>query len=211
MLPYYQDSAVTLYHGDSRDLLPEIAADVCITDPPWELKSDLLQGSRRALALWAEIAPLIRAPRILLWLPIHADPRPWLGPIDRPYLRQVYLRRVIPGYFGRSLLDGEVIHCLGTWPSARAGRMVIPGGLQVTYVENDRLPGHPANRSLRATRWLVEWWSDPGDLIMDPFAGSGTTLRAAKDLGRRGVGIEIDRGFCHAAARALAQECLGLV
>lgn len=208
MKPFYDHAGITIFHGDCREVLPQLPpADVVLTDPPWTLQRELMEGNLRAEDLWAEVAPLLKANRLVLWLPIHFDPRPWLNPLaDWPYLRAVYIRRAIPGYYGRALLDGEMVHVLGKWPSARKGRMVVPGGLGITYRKNDRVPGHPGPRSLIATRWLVKWWSDPGDTILDPFAGSGTTLVAAKELGRKAIGVEIEEAHCELTARRLAQE-----
>ena len=86
--------------------------------------------------------------------------------------------------------------------------MVIPGGMSITYMRNDRLNGHPGPRSLIATRWLLGWWSDADEAVLDPFMGSGTTLRAAKDLGRKAIGIEIEERYCEMTAERLAQEVL---
>jgi site-specific DNA-methyltransferase (adenine-specific) len=67
---------------------------------------------------------------------------------------------------------------------------------------------HPTTKPERLMRDLVGLFTDPGDLILDPFMGSGTTLRAAKDLGRRAIGIEIEERYCEIAAKRMAQEVL---
>jgi len=63
---------------------------------------------------------------------------------------------------------------------------------------------------MRWMRWLVDLVSQPGECVLDPFAGSGTTLAAAKQLGRIAVGIEIEERYCEIAAKRLAQEVLPL-
>lgn len=165
-----------------------------------------MQGCTNAVALWSSVAPLLRSERLLVWLPIVHDPRDFLNPLDWPYLRQVYIRRAIPGYFGRSLMDGEIVHVLGNNPPARKGRMVIPGGLAITYVRSDRVDGHPGPRSQIACSWLLKWWCDSD--VLDPFMGSGTTLVAAKKQGRRAIGIEIEEKYCEIAAKRLCQGVL---
>lgn len=214
MKPYYERGGITIYHGDSREILPDLpAVDVILTDPPWPMDSmngkTLMEGSDRAGELWAEVAPLLRAQRILVWHAINNDPRIFLNPLSEwPFLRNVYLRRAIPGHFGRVLMDGEIIQVLGTWPKQREGRNVIPGGLSITWIGRDRVADHPGPRSLIACRFLVKWWSDPGDLILDPFMGSGTTVLSAKHLGRPAIGIEIEEKYCEMAARRLDQEVM---
>lgn len=68
--------------------------------------------------------------------------------------------------------------------------------------------GHPTQKPEGLIRPLVEASSRPGMLVLDPFAGSGTVLRVAKDMGRRAVGIELEERWCEVTAQRLAQECL---
>ncbi len=68
--------------------------------------------------------------------------------------------------------------------------------------------GHPTSKPLPMVADWVRLFTNPGDLILDPFAGSGTTLRAAKDEGRRAIGVELDERYCEVVARRLSQETL---
>jgi hypothetical protein len=71
-------------------------------------------------------------------------------------------------------------------------------------------PGHPCPKPLPLMREIVSLFTDPNDLILDPFAGSGTTLVAAKTLGRRAIGIEIEERWCEVAAKRLDSTPLPL-
>ena len=68
--------------------------------------------------------------------------------------------------------------------------------------------GHPSPKPECLMRWLVSELSDEGQAILDPFAGSGTTGRAAKDLGRKAVLIEREEKYCEIAARRMGQEVM---
>lgn len=69
---------------------------------------------------------------------------------------------------------------------------------------------HPTQKPEELMCYLIATYTNPGDLVLDFTMGSGTTLRAAKDLGRRAIGIEIDEGYCEIAARRLSQNVLAL-
>ena len=69
---------------------------------------------------------------------------------------------------------------------------------------------HPAVMPFNLASDLVSSWSNPGDIVLDPMCGSGTTLRAAKDQGRSAIGIEIEERYCEIAARRMGQEVLNL-
>lgn len=67
---------------------------------------------------------------------------------------------------------------------------------------------HPTTKPLKLMSELMRLFSNEDELILDPFMGSGTTLRAAKDLGRKAIGIEIEEKYCEIAAKRLSQEVL---
>ena len=69
---------------------------------------------------------------------------------------------------------------------------------------------HPAIFPLALAKDHIRTWTNPGDVVIDPMAGSGTALRAAKDLGRRAIGIEIEERYCEIAAQRLSQEVMDL-
>lgn len=78
----------------------------------------------------------------------------------------------------------------------------------MTSDSSGRSKDHPCPRKLPHVDWLLSKWSEETDIIVDPFMGSGTTLLAAKNGGRKAVGIEIVEKYCEAAAKRMAQEVL---
>jgi site-specific DNA-methyltransferase (adenine-specific) len=97
--------------------------------------------------------------------------------------------------------SAETVHPIGARPS--------------TVIITPALPtkehcGHPAQFPIHLPDWFIRAGSVAGDTILDPFMGSGTTLRAAKDLGRKAIGIDIEEKYCEIAARRLQQEVLSL-
>ena len=69
---------------------------------------------------------------------------------------------------------------------------------------------HPTEKPVDICVMVIRKFSDQGNIVLDPFMGSGTTLRAAKDLGRKAIGIEIEERYAEIAAKRLEQEILPL-
>ena len=76
----------------------------------------------------------------------------------------------------------------------------------IFYCENSQNGFHSNEKPVKLMNYLIRTFSNEDDLIFDPFMGSGTTLVAAKELGRRAIGIEIEEKYCEIAAERLAQE-----
>jgi hypothetical protein len=199
----------TIIHGDARQVVSHLEADVVLTDPVWPNFHPDLAGSDDPLGLWTQtLQSLPPFKRIVVWLGCQSDPR-FLLPIsaDVPFLRMCYLRRAVPSYNGRCLVTGDVLYAFGDWPPPRDGAMVIPGECSVTSRAALRQP-HPAARNYEHARWAVNFWTGESETVLDPFLGSGTTLVACKQLGRRGIGIELEERHCETAANRLRQGVL---
>ena len=88
-------------------------------------------------------------------------------------------------------------------PNKNMPELRIPSSVQRFNTETGL---HPTQKPLALFRYLVQTYTNPGDIILDPFAGSGTTLVAAKQLGRKYIGIEINPDYCKIAEDRLRQE-----
>lgn len=215
MTPYYKDSHVTIYHGDCREILQQLSAVECvITDPVWPNSLPQLAGADRPQELLSEALNLITAKRVIIHLGCTSDPR-FLDAVPKrwPFLRACWLRLNFPSYRGRILIGSDLAYAFGEAPKSQKGAHLIPGECSTADTDMDittSRKAHPCARKYPHLTWLVTCFSRPGETILDPFMGSGTTLRAAKDLGRNAVGIEIDERYCEIAARKMGQEVLAL-
>jgi hypothetical protein len=205
--PYAQIGGVKLYHADCRDILPELHADTVVTDPVWPDADVPLEGRESPTMLLSEaLAKVTDATRLAVHLGCDIDPRFHMAvPGCFNFFRVAWLELPRKGYRGRLLHTGDVAYLFGDPPPAREGHHVIPG----RYIDpdpNGQQREHPTPRKLGHVEWLVKWWSAPGDTIVDPFAGSGTTGLAAMRWDRQCALIEIKEEHCETAARALEQE-----
>ena len=214
MKPYYADDAVTIYHGDCRELLPEITADVIVTDPPygitWRPNKHTHRKPRRSdAAIFAR-----------QWDGVQGDREPFdpthlldLGAPVTLWGANNYSDRLPVGAWaiwtkgradGWNAADAEM-----AWSNDFAGIRTIEhlwAGFRRASEVNEHW--HPTQKPLVVMRWLLGLCS-PG-VVLDPYMGSGTTLRAAKDMGRRAIGIEIEERYCEVATRRCAQEVLNV-
>lgn len=212
MQPYYSHAGITIYHGYADNVIPALGGyDSVITDPIWPNNSVPEFQDVDPFATLAEALELaIQAARVAVHLGCDSDPRFLAAvPSHWPFFRVCHLEIARMGYKGRLLMSGDAAYLFGTPPPSVPGQHVIPGRV----MDSDgggKQANHPCPRKLSHAAFLVKWWSVLGGCVLDPFMGSGTTLVAAKQMGRRAIGIEREERYCEIAAKRLSQEVLPL-
>ena len=217
MKPYYEDGSVTIYHGDWRDTRGIWALDpeVLVTDPPYGIAYSSGMGGK---FLGAEISgdadTSLRDEVLAEW-----DGRPALVFGSWKVARPASTRHVLIWEKGDHVGMGDLsipwrpnteeIYVIGKGFSGHRGSSVLRYNAPSPNFTPEHLRFHPTEKPLPLMRDLIA--KCPPGTILDPFMGSGTTLRAAKDLGRKAIGIEIEERYCEIAAKRCAQETLGLV
>ena len=209
--PYYDHGGITIYHGDCREILPRVGGvDTLITDPVWPNATNEIIGSERPFELFKEMWAAINTipPRAAIHLGCASDPRILLSvPNVLSFFRVINLEISRKSYVGRLLVTGDICYLFGTPPKSRPGLRVIPGRCNDASCKGKEAP-HPCPRKYKHVHFICSIWSNDRDVICDPFCGSGTTLVAAKNLGRRAIGIEIEERYCEIAAKRLSQEVM---
>lgn len=187
-------SDIHLICGDARDIAGNFEVDTVITDPVWpNCPQDYLDrwGIDDPYLLLLDVLHQARCRRLVIVLRTDSDPRFLQAvPNHLPFFRSQILPYAVPGYLGRVLGGDEVAYCFGEPLPSAPGRRVIPGYAPKAQPGGRPANGHPMSRALIHFDWLVSWWSLPGETILDPFMGSGTTGVAAVKAGRGFVGIE---------------------
>ena len=209
-MKYYQDDYCTIYHGDCREILPELSTHTMVTDPVWPNNAIEEFAHINPEQLLKQVLDIFGGQRIAVHLGLDSDPRMLRDVPSRfEFFRSVQLRYSRPHYKGRLLYDRDVGYLFGPPPQSRKGHHIITGDV-IDSDSKGKQADHPCPRKLFHASALVARWSDLSDTVLDPFMGSGTTLRAAKDLQRKAIGIEIEEKYCEIAAKRLAQEVLPL-
>ena len=225
MSVYYEDDHVRLYHGDCLTETAWLEADVLVTDPPYGVRHKKKIGAYRkrghkqdqvrvrnvitaddstavrdeALALWGSRPALVfgswRAPRPagtnnrLIWHKAGSTP----GPANASFLS-----------------NDEEIYVLGEFPRTSPPERTVLTTHEMRHGSSgaSAVIGHPTPKPLPLMERLLR--RCPPGTVADPFAGSGSTLVAAKRLGRKAIGVELDERYCEIAARRLSQGVLDL-
>jgi len=209
MTPYYADETVTLYHGDCREVTAWLAADVLVTDPPYGI--GYKSGSRReklAAEILGDEDTTIRDAVLELW-----GDRPALifgtWRIPRPAGTHTRLIWDTKGALGMGNLaipwkpSDQEIYVLGNGFHGRRDSNVLRHAPVQSTAANGRRHPHEKPLSL-----MTELIAKTLGTVADPTAGIGSTLVAAKMLGRPSVGVELDERYCEIAARRLDQGVL---
>jgi DNA modification methylase len=224
MRPYYSDDSVTLYHGDCREITAWLTADVLVTDPPygiaWQTGGGLKARGRYAKSranagIVGDDDTTVRDAALAAW-GIGRCAAVFGSPVlpPPPGTRQVLFYRKPPDAGVRGATAGfrrdvEAIYLLGPWPSGIGGRSsILTTG--TASVGNPYAPaaryGHPHAKPVDVLEQLLV--ACPDGVIADPFAGSGSTLVAARNLGRHAIGVELEARHCATITGRLAQDVL---
>ena len=219
--PYYEEPGITIYHADCRDVLPYLPpVDLVLTDPPYGIDGPIsgMQKVRGKSEYYTDRFDDTRAYLIEAVVPVITSLRERsqavvLTPGNRNLM--LYPQPQSLGCFYQPCavavqtfgnLDMQPILYYGKNPTGK--RL----GVCLSWLVTEQPPdyGHPCTKPLKVWKKLMASVSLPKQTVLDPFMGSGTTLRAAKDLGLSAIGIEIEEKYCAIAVERLRQEVLPL-
>jgi len=214
---YYSDDAVCIAHADCRDILPLLPkVDLVLTDPPYGFGRFETDG----LDYLEIVGPALRSTWVLLKDGASMFVFSGTGQVvnlanalSQPLKRMLWLYKPADMTYPLHgwLLKSEAI----LWFLKGSGCNLFDRKpyRHDCYIHNrvglEGVEGHPTVKPISVCRDIASRCPE-GGTILDPFAGSGTTGRAAKDLGRKAILIEISEAYCEIAAKRMQQACLPL-
>ena len=214
--PFYESDGMTIYHGDCREILPTLNADVMVTDPPYGigLRNGDVDGHRSKR--WNKVAgdhDSTVAMFAIEWadikdIPIIVFASPWNPWGGSPRNQIVWDKGGAVGG------GGDIKTCLKrSWELIQVYRNgPLNGGRDESVWRFPIVPAdtaqHICAKPVALMQKLLVKFTRDNDVCVDPFMGSGSTLVAAKLAGRRGIGIEVEERYCELAAKRLAQWVL---
>ena len=213
--PYWSDDLVTLFLGDCREVTEWLAADVLCTDPPygigWIRGAKERRGDVGHRGIVGDADTFTRDAALFAW---GDRPAAVFGSFYAPpplTVRQILVYRKAPdaGVVGSTTgyrRDVEPIFLTGPWPRRPAAWSSVITSNALGAVHLAGRYGHPHAKPVDVMETLIA--ACPPGVIADPFAGSGSTLVAARNLGRQAIGVEIDERYAEKAARRLSQQPL---
>ena len=208
--PYYEEPGITIYHGDCRDILPSLPkVDLVLTDPPYGIEFEYASYKDTRInweSLMSTFVPLAITQSTFFIMPSCGIDRLgwWYKNFPPKWIIAWY--KGSPGHLSKiGFNDWESILCWRKQPKQMHDYFQTKCGFDDPESEKG---SHPCPKPTQWSNWLVSRGSPDGGTVLDPFMGSGTTLRAAKDLGRKAIGIEIEEKYCEIAVKRLAQEVL---
>ena len=223
--PYYDEDGITIYNADCREVLPQLErVDLVLTDPPygvayetaWRSRSDKLRAkvvNDETLDCFAAAWPLIleRLRPDRHWY-VFGSPRK----IQEMAAICPDFKHIIAWDKGDRGTVGDLKCGFGeAWEAifyGMKGRRPLNGSRPRTVIRQDWSstldPRHPTVKPTSLLKKLIKMSAFEGEVVLDSFMGSGTTLRAAKDLGLKAIGIEIEKKYCDIAVERLRQRSL---
>ena len=211
---YYSDEWVAIAHADCRDILPQLEkVDLVLTDPPYGISYDKQQdkmaksGRISNSGKWKQYDDNWDKPITgkLLNLILEAGKNQVIFggqfyglPSNRKWLVWNKIQRSI-------MTDGEM-----AWTSFTKGLHIFDMSRADAYINKTDGKYHPTQKPAQLFQWCLELFSKEGDLILDPFLGSGTTALACIKTNRKCIGIEIEEKYCEIAAKRCSQGVFDL-
>ena len=204
--PYYSRDGITIYHGDCREILPHLKADVVVTDPPYgvgiEYGGVYSDSFEEWCALVDDALPKMRTSSSLTMLTtskLEGERHIWTT--HQPDWRLCWYKGALSTRCHVGFKDWEPVFIWGSMRRPMHDHFHAAPEAFNTF-------GHPCPKPTSWAHRLITMGTKSSDSILDPFMGSGTTLVAAKLEGRKAIGIEIEERYCEIAVKRLSQGVL---